>query len=372
MRRTSTRWRRATRPGASCTSGTFSPKFVEREYLDKFPGWSRVEVTTGWLTARVDGAGRRRRAHRDRSRAVLGLLPGEGAAADLRPRDEGDRRQADGRQAAVPPRPRHRGVDERAGRADRHRRGAGLVARGAARGHLLRHARLLRGDGADAHEEPPERAGQGVPHRPPGAAGQAGRGPGSLRRQRVDEGEARGHLQGEGRRQAHRRLARPVADRHDRRRACSARSSRDDRVSEIELQVEAKDDKEATRAVDALDGLVEPAGGRPLQDGALVRPRRSRGGGGRAQGRADAARREEHGSVDAVERAHGAAGRGRRLTWPGTTSSARTSRSRSWPALAASPEVHSFKVGQSYRGRDISAMEITLPVAERTGVDRPS
>ncbi len=35
---------------------TFSPKFAEREYLDKFPGWSRVDVTTGWVTARVDGA----------------------------------------------------------------------------------------------------------------------------------------------------------------------------------------------------------------------------------------------------------------------------------------------------------------------------
>lgn len=35
---------------------TFTPKFVEREYLDKFPGWSRVEVTTGWITATVDGA----------------------------------------------------------------------------------------------------------------------------------------------------------------------------------------------------------------------------------------------------------------------------------------------------------------------------
>lgn len=34
---------------------TFNPKFVEREYLDKFPGWSRVDVTTGWLQAAVDG-----------------------------------------------------------------------------------------------------------------------------------------------------------------------------------------------------------------------------------------------------------------------------------------------------------------------------
>jgi hypothetical protein len=33
----------------------FSPRVVEREYLEKFPGWSKVEVTTGWLTASVDG-----------------------------------------------------------------------------------------------------------------------------------------------------------------------------------------------------------------------------------------------------------------------------------------------------------------------------
>ncbi len=36
-------------------TASFSPKVVEREYMDKFPGWSRVEVTTGWLSARVNG-----------------------------------------------------------------------------------------------------------------------------------------------------------------------------------------------------------------------------------------------------------------------------------------------------------------------------
>ena len=30
---------------------TFSPKFVEREYIDKFPGTARVKVTTGWISA---------------------------------------------------------------------------------------------------------------------------------------------------------------------------------------------------------------------------------------------------------------------------------------------------------------------------------
>jgi hypothetical protein len=41
--------------GRTIQTFTFSPKFVEREYLDKFPGWSRVDVTTGWLRADVDG-----------------------------------------------------------------------------------------------------------------------------------------------------------------------------------------------------------------------------------------------------------------------------------------------------------------------------
>jgi hypothetical protein len=41
--------------GHAIQTFTFSPKFVEREYLDKFPGWSRVDVTTGWLRADVDG-----------------------------------------------------------------------------------------------------------------------------------------------------------------------------------------------------------------------------------------------------------------------------------------------------------------------------
>jgi hypothetical protein len=36
-------------------ASAFSPTIVEREYLDKFPGWAKVDVTTGWLSATVDG-----------------------------------------------------------------------------------------------------------------------------------------------------------------------------------------------------------------------------------------------------------------------------------------------------------------------------
>ena len=43
------------RAGKVVFHDTFSPKSVEREYLDKFPGWSKVDVTTGWLNAVVNG-----------------------------------------------------------------------------------------------------------------------------------------------------------------------------------------------------------------------------------------------------------------------------------------------------------------------------
>ncbi|MEO6222869.1 MAG: M14 family zinc carboxypeptidase, partial [Vicinamibacterales bacterium] len=43
------------RAGAVVLRAAFSPKVVEREYLEKFPGWSRVEVTTGWMTLTVAG-----------------------------------------------------------------------------------------------------------------------------------------------------------------------------------------------------------------------------------------------------------------------------------------------------------------------------
>jgi len=43
------------RTGKVVYHAAFSPKIVEREYLEKFPGWSRVEVTTGWLTVTTAG-----------------------------------------------------------------------------------------------------------------------------------------------------------------------------------------------------------------------------------------------------------------------------------------------------------------------------
>ena len=60
------------RRAGSCIAATFSPKTVEREYLEKFPGWSRVDVTTGWL--RGDG----RRAVRSSTCASPPIRSGSG------------------------------------------------------------------------------------------------------------------------------------------------------------------------------------------------------------------------------------------------------------------------------------------------------
>ncbi len=58
---------------------------------------------------------------------------------------------------------------------------------------------------------------------------------------------------------------------------------RSDAVSEIELQVDAKDDREAARAADALDALGRLHQAGSLQGRAVVRPRRPRVAGDRAQ-----------------------------------------------------------------------------------------
>ena len=41
--------------GAEIFSGSFEPKFVLRSYFDLFPNYEKVRVTTGWITARMEG-----------------------------------------------------------------------------------------------------------------------------------------------------------------------------------------------------------------------------------------------------------------------------------------------------------------------------
>ena len=169
-----------------------------------------------WMDLRVRQwhAGRRC-AHRHRSRALLGSLSGEGAAEDVRPRDEGDGQPSAARQAAVPSRSRRRSLDVRTRLPDWRRRGTDLVARIAARGSLLRHARFLRRARPHDRQAADRRPGQDLSDHPSRARRQARTGAHPLRGQRLDEAEARALLQGKGSGEAGQDDARDREDRDD-------------------------------------------------------------------------------------------------------------------------------------------------------------
>ncbi len=115
----------------------------------------------------------RRRAHRDRSGGVLGLLPVGRPAGDLRLRDGPARGEAARRTRgrAVLRRALRRAGDERAGAEARDRERVRLVDGRAARGRLLRHARVLRRAGAELARPRPHLPGAN----PPRHASQVGR-----------------------------------------------------------------------------------------------------------------------------------------------------------------------------------------------------
>jgi hypothetical protein len=159
---------------------------------------------------------------------------------------------------------------------------------------------------------------------------------------------------------------------------------RADRVSEIELQIDATDDREAGRAVDALDNLVclQAAGlykatlsydhvdriavNVALRDARTRRIVRNTGTSAPSNVRvanavADSVGPDsvgpelKLGAYQAIYQAiHQAI-----VKWDHVISPDEAE--QIVKKLAAYPEIKAYKVGESYRGRDISVMEITLP-----------
>ena len=174
-----------------------------------FPGWSRVDVTTGWLTAQ-------RQRHRRSLDARIQTDPErfwDQYQAKILPRIYDHVMKVTDNRPLPDKQPFHRDLDvevldERAGLPHRRGRGAGLVARVAARGSLLRHARFLRR--ARAHDDAAAagRARQDLPDHPSRAA-RASRDrcaccmPATRRR----EPQLEVALHGEGRRRSPRRCA---------------------------------------------------------------------------------------------------------------------------------------------------------------------
>jgi hypothetical protein len=342
----------------------FSPRFVEREYLDKFPGWSRVEVTTGWLEARVDGA----------------------AAVDVRIQSDPERFW-DHYQAKVLPRlydhvmkvtggkptadkqPLFRDFDVEVWMSEPDERigiDEELVSSlealhedvyfvtldfFAAMGRTLTRNRL-NAPGKVFPIVHPARAGK------PGEARVLFAGNASTKPKIEVSVKEKG---GEKPTTISREFTRVDATAPSVLRAVV----REDGVSEIELQVEARDDKEATRTVDALDGLTA------LQAAGLFRTALSYEHVDRVAVSVllkDArtrrvVRNTGEWTASRVRGAFGGAGvppaRKPLVAWDHVIGPEESEQIVS--ALGVFPEVRSFKVGQSYRGRDISAMEVTLP-----------
>ena len=141
-------------------------------------------------------------------------------------------------------------LDERARLPDRRGRGAGVVARIAARGPLFRHARFLRR--ARPHDDAAAagRARQDLPDHPSRSAGQAGEVAGALRRQRVDASRSsRSRYKEKGVEKPDAAVAASSARSRRRRRGALRAVVRATRISEIELS-----------DVDARKTIAKPRG----------------------------------------------------------------------------------------------------------------
>ena len=338
----------------------FSPKFVEREYLDKFPGWSRVEVTTGWLTATVDGA--------TVSDARILTDPErfwDYYQSKVLPRVYDQVMKVTGGKPTADKQPFHRDLDVEVWMSEPDARigvDEELISSlealhediyfvtldfFGAMGRTLTRNRL-QAPGKVFPIIHPSRTGQGASSRVFYAANAAPKA-------RLDVVYKEKGIE------------KPVTvTRELGKIECSAPQvlraiATVDHLRELDLQVEAKDDKEASRAADAIDGLVK------LQAAGLYRANLSYEHLDRLAITIllkDARTRRTVVNTGMavpsnVRRAGGPPPAGGLVKWDhiiGPDESESLVR-----ALSAYPEIHSYKVGESYRGRDISAMEVMLP-----------
>ena len=224
-------------------------------------GDDRLAVGDG---RRTDG---HRRADCHGSGALLGHLAEQDAAEDLRQRDEDHRQPSDCGQAAVPSRSRHRSVDERARLPDRRStRSRSRRSNRCTRISISSRSTSSTRSAGTRRQPASRRARQSVPDHPSIArkARRPRRGscmPATPRRARGSTSVTR------KRTRRNRRASAASSDAIDTSaplvmRAVVGR----ERVSEIELQTEPKDDREAIRAADALDNLVR------LHDAGSTRP----------------------------------------------------------------------------------------------------
>jgi hypothetical protein len=345
--------------GGVIERATFSPKFVEREYLDKFPGWSRVDVTTGWLHAEVDGQ----------------------VAYDARIQTDPERFW-DHYQSSVLPKiydyvmkvtdnrplpdkqPFHRDLDVEVWMSEPDFRIGVDEELISSLESLHEDLYFVTLDFFDALGRTTTRRRLAAPGKifpiiHPDRPGQAGK----VRLLYAGNASTKSKLDISYKEKG---VEKPTKISRDLGKIDTTPPTayraivRADAISEIDFQVEAKDDREASRAADALDGLST------LQQAGLFKTDLS------------------YDNVDRVAVTIGLkeveTRRVIKNTGASKPSNVRTAASKpklplvTWDhvispeesedlvgKLAAFPEVKAYKAGRSYRGRDISVMEITLP-----------
>ena len=361
--------------GRTVYRGAFSPKTVEREYLDKFPGWSRVIVTTGWISASVDGA-----SVVDRRIATDPERFWEHYQTKVLPRIYDNVMKVTDNRPLPDKQPFHRDLDIEVWMSEPDFRigiDEEIVSSLEALHEDLYFVTL---DFFDALGRTTTRRRLAAPGKifpiiHPARDGK----PGEVRVHYAGNASTRARLEvayKEKNVERPTRIARDLA-RIDATPAVVSRAvARADRLSELDLDVEAKDDREAGRAVDALDALgrLHAAG---LYREALsfehvdllavavgvkeVRARRVLKATGafpasnvRTPAEAGVAPQGAQSAGD-----QGASTARPLVKWDHIIS---PDESESLVArLAAHPEVKAYKAGRSYRGRDISVLEITDP-----------
>jgi Zinc carboxypeptidase/S-layer like family, C-terminal region len=338
---------------------TFSPKFAEREYLEKFPGWSRVDVTTGWLHAEVDGqVATDVRIKTDPERFW------DHYQADVLPKIYDHVMKITDNRPLPDKQPFHRDLDVEVWMSEPDFRIGVDEELVSSLESLHEDLYFVTLDFFDALGRTTTRRRLAAPGKifpiiHPDRPGQAGRahilfaGNASTKPKLEVTYREKGV-------EKPTRVSRDLGKIETSSPSVMRAVVRADRVAELELQVEAKDDKEAARAADALENL-----GR-LQAAGLYRTDLSYD-------------KVDHLAVNiGLKEVHT-----RRIvknTGAARPSNVRTARAKPkvpmvvWDHiispeeseeiighLAAYPEIKAYTAGRSYRGRDISVMEITLP-----------
>jgi hypothetical protein len=346
----------------SIFQASFSPKVVEREYLEKFPGWSRVEVTTGWLRASVDGQ----------------------TVSDARVETDPERFWDHYQQVVLPKiydnvmkvtdnrpmpdkQPFHRDLDIEAWMSEPDFRIGVDEEQISSLESLHEDLYFVTLDFFDALGRTTTKRrlaapGKIFPIMHPSREGK----PGEVRIHYAGNASATSRLEFTYHEKG---VEKPVRvtralTKIDTTAPVALRAAvRSDRVAEIELHVEAKDDREALRATEALDNLarLHEAG---LFKTALSYDHVDRVAVSVALKDARARRVINSTGVAApsnVRRAAGPAAKGPIVTWDHVISPDESEEIVG--KLAAFPEVKAYRAGHSYRGREISVMEITNPTA---------